>query len=254
MLRPRLIPVLLLKDLGLCKSVKFSSHKYLGDPLNAVKIFNDLKADELVFLDINASRENRSISVDFVKRVGEEANMPFSVGGGINSISQIRELVKAGAEKVILNNFAFRNPKFIKMAAETFGSSTIVVCIDVKKKFFGKIQTWVMNGKEPTGYDPLEFSQMMEEYGAGELIIQSIEKDGLMTGYDIDLLKRISEKMTIPIIALGGAGGMKDMLQTFKEANIYGLAAGSMFVYHGERKGILINYPSKEEFFNKFSI
>lgn len=254
MLRPRLIPILLLRGLGLYKSIKFSSHKYIGDPLNAVKIYNDLKADELTFLDINASRENRCIPVEFVKRVGEEANMPFSVGGGINSIEQIRDLVKAGAEKVIINNFAFRKPEFIKMASETFGSSTIVVCLDVKKKFLGKNQTWVLNGKEPTGFDPLEFSQMMEEYGAGELIIQSIENDGLMTGYDIGLLKRISEKLTIPIVALGGAGGLNDMLKTFTEANIYGLAAGSMFVYHGHRKGILINYPSKEEIFNKFLI
>jgi len=243
-----LIPVLLLQNSGLVKSEKFKFHRYLGDPINAVKIFNDLKADELVFLDINASRENRCIPIEFVKKVGEEANMPFAVGGGINKISQIRDLVKAGAEKVIINNFAFKRPEFIKMAAETFGSSTIVVCLDVKKKFLGKIQTWVFNGKEPTGFDPVEFSQMMEEYGAGEIIIQSIENDGLMSGYDIDLLKRISEKLSIPIIALGGAGSLNDMCRVYKEANIFGLAAGSMFVYHGERKGILINYPTKDEY------
>lgn len=247
MFRPRIIPVLLLRGQGLVKSVEFRNHRYIGDPINAVKIFNDLKADELVFLDILASKEKRTISLDFVKKVGEEANMPFAVGGGINSIQGIQEIIGAGAEKVIINTQAARNPEFIRQAAEAFGSSTIVVCIDVKKKLFGKEKTWILNGSESTGYSPEEFAKMAEEKGAGEIIIQSIERDGRMIGYDIDLIRSISENIKIPVVALGGAGKMNDLREAFKKGFANGLAAGSIFVYHGTRNGILINYPDAAE-------
>ncbi|TAL75077.1 MAG: imidazole glycerol phosphate synthase subunit HisF [Bacteroidetes bacterium] len=247
MFRPRIIPVLLLRNKGLVKSIKFKNHKYIGDPINAVKIFNDLKADELVFLDILASRENRTISLDFVKNVGEEANMPFAVGGGISTIEQIQTIIGAGAEKVIINAAAARDPDFIHAASETFGSSTIVVCIDVKKKFFGKEQTWILNGNKPTGISPIDFVQQMEKNGAGEIIIQSIDHDGTMNGYDIPLIRKISQAVKIPIVALGGAGNIGHLKQAYREGYANGLAAGSMFVYHGARKGILINYPEKDE-------
>ena len=180
MFRPRVIPVLLLKDLALVKSIGFKNFKYIGDPINAVKIFNDLKADELVFLDITASKENRLISLDFVKDVGEEANMPFAVGGGIRSIEDIRKIISAGAEKVVINSYAAENPDFIKEASDTFGSSTIVVCIDVKKKLFSGLQTWILNGSKSTKFSPIDFAKLMQEKGAGEIIIQSIERDGTM--------------------------------------------------------------------------
>lgn len=246
MFRPRVIPVLLLKDKGLVKSIKFKDHRYIGDPINAVKIFNDLKADELAFLDIMASRENRLISLDFVSKVGEEANMPFAVGGGISTIQHIRDIISAGAEKVIINTKAL-DFNFIRKAADTFGSSTIVVCIDVKKKFLGKNQTWIKAGDKATGYNPIEFAKIMEGIGVGELIIQSVERDGLMQGYDIDLIKEVSESVKIPVVALGGAGSLVDLKQAFNNARASGLAAGSMFVYHGPRKGVLINYPTNEE-------
>jgi len=247
MFRPRVIPVLLLKGQGLVKSVAFKNYRYIGDPINAVKIFNDLKADELVFLDITVSKEKRTISLEFVKNVGEEANMPFAVGGGINTIQSIQDIIGAGAEKVIINTYAAKNPDFIRQASETFGSSTIVVCMDVKKKFLGKEQTWVLNGNEPTGYSPVEFAILAEEKGAGEIIVQSIERDGMMKGYDIDLIRSISEHVTIPVVALGGAGNVNDLRKAYKEGFANGLAAGSMFVYHGARNGILINYPSQQE-------
>jgi imidazole glycerol-phosphate synthase subunit HisF len=247
MFRPRIIPVLLLRNKGLVKTIKFDKHRYIGDPINAVKIFNDLKADELVFLDILANKENRTISLDFVKKVGEEANMPFSVGGGITTLEQIRSILRAGAEKVIINTNAFRNPDFILTASETFGSSTIVVCIDVKKRFTGKEQTWILNGSKPTGISPGHFAQQMEEKGAGEIIIQSIDKDGTMNGYDIPLIRKISQSVRIPVVALGGAGNLGHMKQAYGEGFANGLAAGSMFVYHGARNGILINYPEKCE-------
>lgn len=245
MFRPRIIPVLLLKDKGLVKSRRFKNHRYIGDPINAVKIFNDLKADELAFLDILASKEGRCISLDFVKKVGEEANMPFAVGGGISTISQIREIISAGAEKVIINTQAALNHTFIREAADTFGSSTIVVCMDVKKKFLGKIQTWTVAGTKPTGIAPVDYAKQMENAGVGELIVQSIECDGLMQGYDIALTRSVSEAVTIPVVALGGAGNLHHMKQAYDKAYASALAAGSMFVYHGARNGILINYPEK---------
>src|ERR1035437_7448981 len=193
MFRPRIIPVLLLKKNVLVKSERFDNYRYIGDPINAVKIFNDLKADELVFLDILATKENRLIPINFVKEVGEEANMPFVVGGGIKTLDDIRIILKAGAEKVIINSHAAKNPDFIKNASETFGSSAIVVCMDVKKKIFDQQKIWIENGKKSTNYTPIDFSKLMEEKGAGEIIVQSIEKDGMMNGYDIELIKKISE-------------------------------------------------------------
>ncbi len=247
MFRPRVIPVLLLEHKGLVKSIKFCNHRYIGDPINAVRIFNDLKADELVFLDILASREKRCISLDFIKKVGEEANMPFAVGGGISSLNDIKAIIGIGAERVIINASAARNPDLIRQASETFGSSTIAVCIDVKKGIIGKNQTWILNGRKPTGYTPLEFSKLMEEKGAGELIIQSIEKDGKMSGYDIELIKEVSRVVKVPVIALGGAGNLADLHRAYMEGHASGLAAGSMFVYQGPRKGLMINYPTRKE-------
>jgi cyclase len=253
MFRPRIIPVLLLKNQGLVKSIRFKDHRYIGDPINAVKIFNDLKADELVFLDILASIEKRTISLEFIKNVGEEANMPFAAGGGIKTLGQIRAIIGAGAEKVIINSKAANEPDFIRSASETFGSSTIVVCIDIKKKLFGKKQTWIFGGKKATGNDPVEFAQLMEEKGAGEIIIQSIDRDGTMNGYDIPLVRKISEAVKIPIIALGGAGNMDHLKEAYIEGFANGLAAGSMFVYHGDRKAVLVNYPERKEILKNFS-
>lgn len=247
MFRPRIIPVLLLKNLALVKSIQFKNHKYIGDPINAVRIFNDLKADELVFLDIEASKNNRLISLDFVKDVGEEANMPFAVGGGIKTIEDIKSVISAGAEKAVINTSAARNPDFIREASETFGSSTIVVCIDVKKKFLKGQRTWSLSGTKSTSYTPVEFAQLMEQNGAGEIIIQSIERDGMMEGYDIDLIKSISTSVSIPVVALGGAGKKEDLIKAFQAGHANGLAAGSLFVYQGKKRGVLINYPDKNE-------
>ena len=247
MFRPRVIPILLLKDKGLVKSVQFKNYKYIGDPINAVKIFNDLKADELVFLDILASKEKRKISLDFVRKVGDEANMPFAVGGGIQTIQDIKEVINAGAEKVIINSYAVKNPDFIKEAAAEFGSSTIVVSIDVKKKLFGKQQVFVLGGTKGTGLSPVKFAQLMEEKGAGEIILNSIKHDGEMNGYDLDLIAEISKAVTIPVVACGGAGNLIDLKKAVNTAYASAVAAGSLFVFHGPRKAVLVNYPSKKE-------
>jgi cyclase len=247
MFRPRIIPVLLLKNLALVKSIQFKNHRYIGDPINAVRIFNDLKADELVFLDIEASKNNRLISLDFVKNVGEEACMPFSVGGGVKSIEDIKAIINAGAEKVVINTHAAQNPDFVKEASETFGSSTIVVCMDVKNKLFKGKRTWILGGKKSTEFTPIEFAQLMEKNGAGELIIQSIDKDGTMEGYDIELINSISTSVGIPIVALGGAGKLEDLIKAYRNGYANALAAGSLFVYQGKKRGVLINYPDKNE-------
>jgi imidazole glycerol-phosphate synthase subunit HisF len=247
MFLPRIIPVLLLKNKGLVKTVKFKNPNYIGDPINAVKIFNDLKAEELVFLDILASSENRTIDVDLVKTIGDEAYMPFGVGGGIKNVKQIESLLKAGAEKVIINTAAWNNPNLISEASKIFGSQSIVASIDVKKSFFGKLNVWIKDGNKNTRADPIELAKKYEDLGAGEIIINSIDQDGMMQGYDLELIKNVSENTTIPVVACGGAGKLSDFSDAYYNAKAHALAAGSMFVYHGPRRGILINYPEKKE-------
>lgn len=253
MFRPRVIPVLLLKDKGLVKSLQFKAHRYVGDPINAVKIFNDLKADELVFLDIMATRENRSIPLDFVHRVGDEANMPFAVGGGIRSIKEIKAIINAGAEKVVINSYAAENPDFIRQAADEFGSSTVVVSMDIKKKFLGKRQVYVAGGTKATGKLPTEWAKLMEEKGAGEIIVNSVEHDGMMQGYDEELIREVAGAVTIPVVALGGAGSLNDFRGAIRNAYASAVAAGSLFVFHGARKAVLVNYPPNEELKQLFS-
>lgn len=249
MLRPRIIPVLLLDDQALVKTIQFKKPNYIGDPINAVKIYNDLEADELVFLDINASIENRLIDLDFVRQVGEEANMPFSVGGGIKSLEDIRSIISAGAERVVIGSFALENPDFIREASEEFGTSTISVCIDYKKNFFRKTKVYSSRGKKESKYSPIEFAKIIQEKGAGEIIIQSIKKDGTMSGYDIDFIFEVSKSLKIPIIALGGANNYSNLKKCFDDGYVNGVAAGSLFVYQGVHRGVLINYPE-----NKLSI
>jgi len=253
MYRPRVIPVLLLKNLGLVKSIKFRNHRYLGDPINAVKIFNDKKADELVFLDINASRENRLISLDFVYKVGDEANMPFAVGGGIKTIKDIRSILKNGAEKVVVNTAAFENSNFIREAVDAFGSSTIAVCLDVKRNLLGKYQLVYKQAEKKAKEDLFQFAKKMEDYGAGEIIIQSVERDGTYEGYDIELIKLISQAITIPVVALGGAAQYTDFNLAVNKGLASAVAAGSLFVYHGPRRAVLISFPTKDEIKNIFN-
>ncbi|MFN5910426.1 MAG: AglZ/HisF2 family acetamidino modification protein [Bacteroidota bacterium] len=248
MYRPRIIPVLLLKNRGLVKTVAFDKPKYIGDPINAVRIFNELRADELVFLDTEATKEGRLIDPELVRNIGEEANMPFAVGGGIRSLEDIRKITAAGAEKVVICSSAVERPEFIREASEEFGSSTIAVCIDVKKKFLGGMKIWSHGGIKAVNFAPVEFAKKMEEMGAGEIIIQSIEKDGAMSGYDLELIKSISEAVTIPVVALGGAGSLEDLRLGFEKAFANGLAAGSLFVFNDKNRGVLINYPVRGDF------
>lgn len=247
MFRPRLIPVLLLKNKGLVKTTKFRDPIYIGDPINAVKIFNERNADELIFLDITASKENRTIPVDLVKRVGDEAFMPISVGGGINTIEQAKEMLNVGAEKVVINTAGVKNPKVITEIAKTFGNQSIAVSIDVKKDLFGKYHIYGKSGSEKSDMDLVAHAKKMRDLGAGEIIINNIDNDGVMKGYDIELIKLISSNVDIPVVALGGAGNEQDFVDCIKFGKASAAAAGSMFVYYGKKKGILINYPERKD-------
>jgi cyclase len=247
MYRPRIIPVLLLQKDYLVKSTKFGDYHYIGDPINAIKIYNELEADEIVVLDITATKENRRIDLDFVKQLGEECNMPFSVGGGIQSLEDIQKIIAAGAERVIIGHQASQDEAFIREACQAFGSSTISVCMDVNKNFFGKYVVCSKNAKVSHNETPLDFALKMEHLGVGELIIQSVWLDGTQKGYDVSLFQPIIEKTKIPVVCLGGAQTKTDMQHLYKKCKPNGIAAGSMFVYQGSQKGVLINYLNKEE-------
>lgn len=249
MFRPRIIPVLTLKGKGLVKTIKFDKKKarYIGDPINAVHIFNDFEADELIFLDITATLENRCISSELVKSIGEEAYMPFAVGGGITNIEQIQQLISAGAEKVVINTSCFKTPGLISEASRQFGNQSIVAALDIKRNLLGKYKIYINAGSKQVDIDLEKYIRILVDLGAGELFINSIDRDGTMSGYDLELVKYISEIVRIPVIACGGAGKLKDLSDVTKLAKASAAAAGSMFVYHGSRNAILINYPDKEE-------
>lgn len=247
MFKPRVIPVLLLNGRTLVKSTKFKEFQYIGDPINAVRLFNEFKADELAFFDILANKESRSISVDLVKDIGEQADMPFAVGGGIKSLDDIRGIIAAGAEKVVINTAAVENPDFVRQASDAFGASTIVACLDIMDLPSGEARVWSRNGSRPSMHHPVQFARLMEEKGAGEIVVQSIERDGTMSGYDIEMIAAISKAVSIPVICLGGAGNLKHLERAYSEGHASALAAGSLFVFQGPKRGVLINYPEKSD-------
>lgn len=248
MFRPRIIPCLLLKGLGLVKTVKFKKPKYIGDPINAVHIFNAKEPDELIFLDTMATRVRRDPDFDLLRKIADESFMPFSVGGGVRSIKTIRKLLNIGAEKVIINTYAHENPIFIREAAETFGSSTIIVAIDAKKKLIGNgYEVMKTCGTKSVNLSPKEVATNMAKMMAGEIMINSLDRDGTMMGYDIRLIKEVADEVDIPVIACGGGGSMDHFAEAIMEGNASAVAAGSYFVYHGPRRAILINFPTRVE-------
>jgi len=247
MLTKRVIPCLLLLDRGLVKTIRFKNPTYIGDPINAVKIFNEKEVDELIFLDITASKENRKPDLKMIAEIANEAFMPFCYGGGVDNIDTIKDLFRLGVEKVSLNTQAVLQPDLVKQAADIFGSQSVVVSIDVKKNMFGKKLVHILGGRKNTGLEPVAFAQQMEKAGAGELMITSVDNDGAMHGYDIELLKSITGAVNIPVIAVGGAGVLDDFKKATTEGGASAAAAGSMFVYYGRQKGILINYPERKK-------
>jgi cyclase len=247
MYRPRLIPCLLIQGGDLVKTIGFSSPKYIGDPLHAVHLFNEFNADELILLDIKATKENRCIPIDFVRNVGEEANMPFSVGGGIKSLEEIRQLLEAGAERVVLGTVAAETPSFVREASERFGKSTIAVCIDIKYSFWGKQQVVARNGQKVISADVIGFAKEMERMGAGELLIQSVNKDGTYQGLEVAVLQEVTQSVGIPVVGLGGLASLEEIRTIHPRTYLNGYAAGSLFIYQGKHRGVLVNYPSSDE-------
>lgn len=246
MKRVRVIPVLLLHQGGLVKSVKFKKYTYVGDPINAVKIFNEKEIDEIAVLDIDASREKRGPDFEKIKEIAGEAFIPLAYGGGISTIAEIKELFYIGVEKVVLNYNAVHHPALITEAAKLVGSQSVVVSIDVKKNLFGKYKVFTANGTENTQLDPVEFAKKMEAAGAGEIFLNTIDNDGTYSGYNLELTKKISSELSIPLIICGGASTVED----FKQAVQHGasaVAAGSMFVFQRPHNAVLISYPSQEE-------
>lgn len=250
---PRVIPVLLLKNAGLVKTVQFKEPKYVGDPLNAVKIFNEKEVDELIFLDILATPENRPIPLEFLKEVAEECFMPLSYGGGIKTIGDIRSVLKIGIEKVIINSQLYKDLDFVREAVNQFGSSTIAVSLDVKKNFWGKYELFSEGGKTNTKKDPVEFAKLLDSIGVGEILVNSIDRDGMMKGYDLDLIAKISDAVQVPVIACGGAASVDDFDQAINQAGASAVAAGSMFVFHGKHRAVLISYPEQSDLKRIFS-
>lgn len=246
MIRPRVIPCLLLKNEGLVKTVRFKDPKYLGDPINIVRIFNDKEVDELIFLDILATAENRRPNFDLLGKITSECFMPLGYGGGIRDMEDVKRLLAIGVEKFVLNTAAVENPSLIRAAADHAGSQAVVISIDVKKTLFGKYEVFTRGGKKGTGLDPVKFAVDMEKQGAGEIFLNSIDRDGTMQGYDLDIIRRVSESVTVPVVACGGAGTIQHLSEAVK-AGASAAAAGSMFVFQGPLRGVLISYPAQEE-------
>lgn len=247
--RPRIIPVLLYDDRDLIKTINFKDRTYLGDPVNAVKIFNRKGIDELSVLDIGATKNHREPDFELLKDIASEAFMPLSCGGGITNLEQVHELLAIGYEKVVINSELVRNPKLITESAEAFGSQSIVASIDAKI-IKGQYHCVINDGQEVTDKIPVELAREAERLGAGEIIINSVDRDGMMQGYDIELVRSVADAVKIPVTAIGGAGGIADLKKVLDEGHAHAAAGGSMFVYYGRLKAVLITAPNETELKN----
>lgn len=247
MIRPRVIPTLLLKGQGLVKTVKFKDPKYLGDPINIVRIFNDKEVDEIVLLDITATPEKRGPQFDLLKNIASEAFIPLAYGGGIRSMEDVKKLLSIGIEKLIMNTSAVETPALVREVADHAGSQAAVVSIDVKKGLLGKYEVFTHCGQTKTGLDPVQHAVEMEKMGAGEIIINSIDRDGTMQGYDVDLVRKVADAVRVPLVACGGAGNLSHVAEVIKQGHASAAAAGSMFVFQGPLRGVLISYPTRKE-------
>jgi cyclase len=242
----RVIPVLLLRGDGLVKTVKFKDAKYVGDPINAVRLFNDLEVDELIFLDIDASRKRREPPYETIAEIAGEAFMPICYGGGVTSFESARRLFKSGVEKIAVTTALIEKPELIREIADTYGEQAVVAGIDVKRDLFGRQRAMIRGGGGKTGLDPLDLARRAAELGAGEIMLQSIDRDGTYQGYDLDLVKAVSAAVPVPVIASGGAGGLPHVREGI-DAGASAAAAGSLFVFSGPHRAVLVNYPTRAE-------
>lgn len=245
MLKTRIIPCLQLIGESLVKTVKFGNHGYIGDPINTVRIFNELEVDELCFLDIRASIEKRSPNLDILRQIANECFMPLSYGGGVCDFETAQKILLIGFEKIVLNTIAYKNPSVLTKISEHFGAQAVVGSIDVKKNIWGKYQVFVNDGSEKISIDPVEYAQQLENQGIGEILLTSIDKEGTWDGFDIDLTRKITDSVSIPVIANGGAGNIEHIGDIVKKGNASAVALGSMVVYQKKGMGVLVSFPDK---------
>jgi cyclase len=243
MLRTRVIPCLQLIDESLVKTVKFGNHGYIGDPINTVRIFNELEVDELCFLDIRATFEKRQPNFKILAEIANECFMPLSYGGGVTDADMAKKILSIGFEKIVINTAAYTNPKLVTQIANYSGNQSVVGSIDIKKNLFGKYQTFTHDGKTKQTKDPVEWAKDLENLGAGELLVTSMDRDGTWSGYELDILKRITSVVNIPVIANGGAGCVEDIGKVVSISKVSAVALGSMVVYQQKGMGVLVNFP-----------
>ena len=247
MLQTRVMPSLLLSDGRLVKTVKFKNPVYVGDPVNAIKIYNEKEVDELIVLDISATVEGREPPFSILQELTNECFMPLCYGGGVTNIEQVRKIFGLGVEKVAINSYAPENPAFISEAARIFGSQSIVAAIDVKKGFLGGYQVKTHSGKKTVSKDPAAYAKMLEDAGVGEILLYSIDRDGTWEGFDLELIKIISKAVNVPVIACGGAGSLEHISKAVHEGGASAVALGSMAVFQGKDLGVLINFPKRAD-------
>ena len=247
MLRPRIIPCLLVRNKGLVKTVKFGPSKYVGDPINAVKIFNEKEADELIVLDIDATANGTPPDFVMIQKLAAECRMPLCYGGGVTTVEQAKRIIGLGVEKVAISAAALANPQLISGISAEIGSQSVVVILDVKKSFFGKYEVYTHNGQRRTERTPIDVAQEAEKLGAGEIVINSIDNDGQMKGYDLSLAAKVREAIQLPMSVLGGAGSLADIGCLISTCGVVGASAGSLFVFKGQYRAVLINYPDQTQ-------
>jgi cyclase len=249
--RPRVIPTLLLRNGGLVKTVRFGDAKYVGDPINAVRIFNEKEVDELLFLDIGAAAQSQGPGFDVLADIASEAFMPFGYGGGIRTVEHVRRLFALGVEKVVLNRAAVEDPALVEATATLAGSSSVVVGIDVRRRLFGRPEVVTHGGTRSARVHPVAHAVEMERRGAGEILLQSVDRDGTQQGYDEALVAEVAAAVSIPVVAAGGAGSVADLAKAV-QAGASAAAAGSLFVFKGRHRAVLITYPSEAELASAF--
>jgi len=244
-MKNRVIPVLLLKDSGLIKTKKFDNPKYVGDPINAIKIFNQKEVDEMIFLDIGASINNKLPNFDLIEDIASECFMPLAYGGGIKDLNCAERLINVGIEKIVINSIVLENISFINELSQNLGSQSVVVSLDIKKSFLGSYKVYSYLKKEYSSVKLDDFLVEVQNQGAGEIFINCVDNDGMMAGYDLALLDRVMKKVKIPVVFCGGAGSLDDLKNVSDIYDYVGLAAGSLFVFKGPHRAVLINYPTR---------
>lgn len=243
---PRVIPLLLIKEERLYKGQKFTKDVYVGDPINTIRIFNEKEVDEIIVLDIAATMDGGKPDLEYIRQMASECFMPLCYGGGITTLDEIESILRAGIEKVSLNAICFERPEIVTEAAERFGSQAVVASIDVRKKMLGQWEVRSHRAERGTQVDPVTHARKMEDLGAGEILLTSVIREGMCEGYDLDLVKAVSEAVSIPVIASGGGGSLDDFSAALK-AGASAVSAGSFFVFYGKHRAVLITYPDREE-------